>query len=140
MTVISTMHVLQPPPFRWLRLPLLVATLGLSCVCIAVGAQGLDKYVPLGVRVPSDAHHPYFRSSKLERSIWAEARSTRSNIMFDMNGMCSQNSSALVRVTYFNALRHKGDYGRFDDDCFPPRFYITRLFHHTRFRLDPACL
>jgi len=61
------MHVLQPPPLRWLRLPLLAATLGLSCVCIAVGAQGLD------------------RSSKLEKSILAEAQSTQSNIVFDMN-------------------------------------------------------
>ena len=40
------MYVSQPP-LRWLRLALLVATLGLSCVCVAAGAQALDKQVPL---------------------------------------------------------------------------------------------
>ena len=42
-------HILFPSghllPLRWLRLPLIIATLGLSCVCIAVGAQALDMYV-----------------------------------------------------------------------------------------------
>jgi len=64
---ISPVHVLPPPRLRWLRLPLLVATLGLSCVCVAVGAQALD------------------RSSKLEKFFTAQAQSTRSVIMFDMN-------------------------------------------------------
>ncbi|KAF8800400.1 hypothetical protein BYT27DRAFT_6836507 [Phlegmacium glaucopus] len=64
-------HVLFPSgpllPLRWLRLPLLLATLGLSCVCIAVGAQALD------------------RSSKLEMALNAEAQRTRTMIIFDMN-------------------------------------------------------
>jgi len=33
----------QMLPLRWLRLPLLLATFGLSIVTIAVGAQALDK-------------------------------------------------------------------------------------------------
>jgi len=64
-------HILLPSghvlPLRWLRLPLLMATLGLSCVCIAVGAQALD----LG--------------SKLEMALNSEALRTGTTIVFDMN-------------------------------------------------------
>ncbi|KIM74900.1 hypothetical protein PILCRDRAFT_827823 [Piloderma croceum F 1598] len=64
---ISPAYVQPPPPLRWLRLPLLVATLGLSCVCVAVGGQALD------------------RSSRLEKSLMAQAQSLGSVIIFDMN-------------------------------------------------------
>ncbi|KAF8578538.1 hypothetical protein K439DRAFT_1663690 [Ramaria rubella] len=63
-------HVLLPTehlPLRWVRLPFLLATLGLSCVCIAVGAQALD------------------RTNKLENALMAEAQSIEATIMFDMN-------------------------------------------------------
>jgi len=64
-------HMLFPSghllPLRWLRLPLLILTLGLSCVCIAVGGQALDM------------------SSKLEMILNTEASRVGSTIMFDMN-------------------------------------------------------
>jgi len=60
----QTSHLL---PLRWMRLPLLIATVGLSCVCIAVGAQALDK------------------STKLENNFMALAQTTSSSAMFDMN-------------------------------------------------------
>jgi hypothetical protein len=50
---ISPAYVQPPPPLRWLRLPLLVATLGLSCVCVAVGAQALDRHVSFAVKYTS---------------------------------------------------------------------------------------
>jgi len=64
-------HVLFPSghilPLRWLRLPLLISTFALSCVCIAVGAQAL------------------VRSSQLEIALNSEAQSTGAMIIFDMN-------------------------------------------------------
>jgi len=82
---ISQVHVLPPPPLRWLRLPLLGATLGLSCVCVAVGAQALDK------------------SSKLEKSLTAQAQTTGSIIMFDLNDV-KATSAVLTTVASLLAL------------------------------------
>ncbi|KAF8509754.1 hypothetical protein BU17DRAFT_70313 [Hysterangium stoloniferum] len=60
----ETSHLL---PLRWLRLPLLIATIGLSSVCIAVGAQALDK------------------STMLEKNFMALAQKTGTYVVFDMN-------------------------------------------------------
>ncbi|KAF8476483.1 hypothetical protein JB92DRAFT_1879835 [Gautieria morchelliformis] len=66
--ILSARH---PLPLRWLRVPLLLATVGLSCVCIAVGAQALD------------------RSTQLENSIRQTAMNTGAVITFDMNDIKS---------------------------------------------------
>ena len=88
-------HILFPSghllPLRWLRLPLLIATLGLSCVCIAVGAQALDMYdddLSITQITKSNAESLH-RSSKLEMALNTEARRTRTMITFDMNGWSS---------------------------------------------------
>jgi len=82
---ISPVRVLQPPSFRWLRLPLLGATLGLSCVCVAVGAQALDHSSRLAPRLPD------------------QAQSTGSTIMFDMNDV-KATSAVLTTVASLLAL------------------------------------
>ena len=86
-------HILFPStnllPLRWLRLPLLILTSGLSCVCIAVGAQALDKYdlsIPKLHKSNAESLH---RSSKLEMALNNEAHRTGTMIMFDMNGWVS---------------------------------------------------
>jgi len=65
-------------PLFWLRLPFWIATIGLSVVCIAVGAQALQ------------------RSQQLENSLHALGMQNNVSIMFDMNDIVA--TSRLLTV------------------------------------------